>query len=413
MSQDLPNDEPSCAIHPTLAQMLLHMDIIGASDLYVTKGCAPVFRVDGVGCSGRVQLDAAVIDEMALSVMTPEQQEEFRASMEMNLAVALSEESRFRINIFRQRGATGMVARRVQTRVPTLDQLALPSVLRDVAMSKRGLVLVVGGTGSGKSTTLAAMINERNEAATGHIVTVEDPIEFIHPHRKCVVTQREVGVDTTSYHRALKNALRQAPDVILVGEIRDAAVMEAAIEFAETGHLCVSTLHSNNASQALERVLNFFPPTRMNEIRMQLSLNLRAIVSQRLVPAIGGGRAAALEVLLDTPRIRDLIKRGEIDLIRDAMEQSAVDGCATFDSALLALCLGRRVSAEEALRNSDRPNDFRLRLERATQSGASEEVDADKAPLRLAEGKYGSPQALRQAARVALAGRPAAAGASR
>jgi twitching motility protein PilU len=407
MAESMPSPELSSAIHPNLAQMLRHMDVIGASDLYLTNGSAPVFRVDGVGHAGRVRLEAELIDTMASSLMTPEQQSDFRSSMELNLAIALSEQSRFRINIFRQRGATGMVARRVQTRVPTLDQLALPPVLRKVVMSKRGLVLVVGATGSGKSTTLAAMLNERNEAATGHIVTVEDPIEFIHPHKQCVVTQREVGVDTNSYPQALKSALRQAPDVILVGEIRDASVMESAIEFAETGHLCLSTLHSNNASQALERILNFFPPARTAEIRLQLSLNLRAIISQRLVPAIGGGRAAALEVLLDTPRIRDLIKSGEIHLINDAMEQSATDGCSTFDSALLALCVGKRVSPEEALRNADRTNDLRLRLERASYADGTEDVDGPEAPLRLAEGKYGSSHALRQAAQVALAGRSA------
>jgi twitching motility protein PilU len=244
-------------------------------------------------------------------------------------------------------------------------------VLADIMASKRGLVLLVGGTGSGKSTTLAAMINHRNEAETGHIITIEDPVEFIHPHKKCIVTQREVGVDTLSYRDALKNTLRQAPDVILIGEIRDAETMEAAITFAETGHLCISTLHANNANQAIERILNFFPPARQHEIKLQLSLNLRAIVSQRLLPAIGGGRAAALEVMLDTPRIRDLVKRGDIETIKEAMEQGVGEGCCTFDQALFDLFADGRVEEAEALRGADSPNNLRLLIERyRRQAGA-------------------------------------------
>jgi twitching motility protein PilU len=266
--------------------------------------------------------------------------------------------------VFRQRGAVGMVVRLVRTTIQSLAELGHPPILTDIMKSKRGLVLVVGGTGSGKSTTLAAMLDHRNQLETGHIITVEDPVEFIHPHRKCVVTQREVGIDTLSYRDALKNALRQAPDVILIGEIRDAETMESAITFAETGHLCVSTLHANNANQALERVLNFFPTARQHEIRLQLSLNLRAIVSQRLVPALPSGRAAALEILLDTPRIRDLIKRGETDAIKDAMEQGINEGCATFDAALFELVRGGRVAESEAIKASDSPNNLRIRLDR-------------------------------------------------
>jgi twitching motility protein PilU len=383
---------PPPSLHPGLSQMLLHMARIKASDLYLTVGSPPVFRVDGVGHAGRVALDAHAIDEMAESLMSEDQRREFHSTHELNLAVMIDEQSRFRINVFRQRGATGMVARMIHTKIPTLADLRLPDVLRQVALSKRGLVLVVGSTGSGKSTTLAAMIDARNDAATGHIVTIEDPIEFIHPHKKCVVTQREVGTDTLSYQHALKNTLRQAPDLILIGEIRDESTMAAAIEFAETGHLCLSTLHSNNASQAIERVLNFFPPSRQQEIRLQLSLNLRAIVSQRLVPAIGGGRAAVLEILLDTPRIRDLIKRGEIDAIPDAMEQSSVDGCATFDTSLLNLAVAGRISPEEALRNADRPNDLRLRLDRARQAGGVPPVSvAEDRPLRLVTPDNGRP----------------------
>jgi twitching motility protein PilU len=310
--------------------------------------------------------------------MNDEQRAEFARRLEMNLALA-TPEGRFRINIFRQRGATGLVVRLVRSQIKTLDELGHPEILKKVILSKRGLVLVVGGTGSGKSTTLAAMIDHRNRAETGHIVTIEDPIEYMHPHKQCVVTQREVGVDTLSYADALKNTLRQAPDLILIGEIRDAETMEAAMSFAETGHLCLSTLHANNANQALERIMNFFPPTRNHEISLQLSLNLRAIISQRLVPALNGGRVAALEIMLDTPRIKDLIKRGDSDVVKDAMEQSAVEGCQTFDAALYALCAAGRLSQAEALRAADSPNNLRLMLERLAGGGG----DAGELPLRL------------------------------
>ena len=252
----------------------------------------------------------------------------------------------------------------IKTKLATLDELGHPPVLKDVMASKRGLVLLVGGTGSGKSTTLAAMIDHRNTSATGHIVTVEDPVEFIHPHKRCVVTQREVGADTLSYAAALKNTLRQAPDVILIGEIRDVETMEAALAFAETGHLCLSTLHANSADQAIERILSFFPSERHAEILLQLSLNVRAVISQRLLPAIGGGRAAALEILVDTPRIKDLLKRGEVHVLKDAMEQSVAEGCQTFDSAIFSLCERGRVGDGDALANADSVNNLRLRLER-------------------------------------------------
>jgi twitching motility protein PilU len=361
-----------------IGRLLSHMLTIEASDLYLTAGSPPVYRKDGVGLAGRAAFSAEQVESIANSVMTSEQKAEFSRKFEMNLALA-TPEGRFRVNVFRQRGATGLVVRLVRTEIKTLDELGHPEMLKKVVLSKRGLVLVVGGTGSGKSTTLAAMIDHRNLAETGHIVTVEDPIEFVHAHKQCVVTQREVGVDTLSYADALKNTLRQAPDLILIGEIRDVETMEAAISFAETGHLCLSTLHANNANQALERVMNFFPPTRQHEIGLQLSLNLRAIISQRLLPAVNGGRAAALEIMLDTPLIKDLIKRGQTDVIKDAMEQSVVDGCQTFDSALYALCEAGRVSKDEALRAADSPNNLRLRLERIAGAHAG----PAEIPLRL------------------------------
>jgi twitching motility protein PilU len=350
-------------IDPSVTVLLEHMVKIGASDLYLTDGSPPIFRVDGVGHPGKHPATAEQLRYMADSVMTPVQREEFRAKKEMNVALAVGTE-RFRVNIFVQRGAVGMVVRQIKTTITTLDQLGHPQTLKDVVMSKRGLVLLVGGTGSGKSTTLAAMLDHRNSTATGHIVTVEDPVEYVHQHKKCVVTHREVGADTLSYADALKSALRQAPDVILIGEIRDAATMEAAIAFAETGHLCLSTLHANNADQAIERILGFFPPERRGEILSQLSLNLRGIIAQRLLPATNGGRAAALEILLDTPRIKDLIKRGEIHVLKDAMEQSSVEGCQTFDAALYALVASGRISEVDAMKNADSANNLRLRLER-------------------------------------------------
>jgi twitching motility protein PilU len=375
-------NQPSSAADTGIHRLLAHMVKVDASDLYLTAGSPPVFRIAGVGHAARVPLTAEHVGVMAASVMTEAQRLEFDSSLEMNLALSLGDVGRFRVNVFRQRGATGMVVRLVRTRITTLDELGHPAVLKEVAMSRRGLVLLVGATGSGKSTTLAAMIDHRNATETGHIVTVEDPVEFIHPHKMCLVTQREIGFDTHSYADALRNTLRQAPDVILIGEIRDLETMEAAISFAETGHLCLSTLHANNANQAIERILNFFPPSRLTEIRLQLSLNLRALISQRLLPAHQGGRAAALEILLDTPRIRDLVKHGEIEALKDAMEQAAGEGCRTFDMALYEMVAAGRVSEAEALRSADSPNNLRLRLERLQAAGHGEAAD-DEPPLRL------------------------------
>jgi twitching motility protein PilU len=371
---------PDCDWDPVMRGLLGHMLTVEASDLYITAGSPAVFRIDGVGYPAKNPLAPEEIEQMADSLMTPAQQAEFREKLEMNLALATEDGGRFRANIFRQRGATGMVFRLIRTQIKTLKELDHPPALAELMMQKRGLILVVGGTGSGKSTTLAAMIDHRNRTASGHIITVEDPLEFIHNHQKCVVTQREVGIDTLSYHHALKNALRQAPDLILVGEIRDAETMEHAITFAETGHLCVATLHANNANQAIERVLNFFPPERAHEIRLQLALNLRAIISQRLVPTTTGGRAAALEIMLDTPRVRDLIKRGEIEALKDAMEQGMGEGCKTFDGALFDLILAGKLEDAEALRAADSPNNLRIRIERFRNKG----MEAEQPTLRLA-----------------------------
>lgn len=347
----------------SMEMLLAHMLKIEASDLYVTAASPPVFRVSGVGHPGKIALDAAFIERMAEAMMTEPQRQEFRGCHEMNLAISRGE-GRFRVNVFRQRGSVGMVVRLVRTRIKTLAELEYPKTMADIAMSKRGLVLVVGATGSGKSTALAAMLDHRNSTETGHIITVEDPVEFIHPHKKCIVTQREVGTDTLSYASALKNTLRQAPDVILIGEIRDAETMEAALAFAETGHLCLSTLHANNADQAMERIMTFFPAERHTEIGLQLSLNLRAVVSQRLVPKANGGRAACLEIMLDTPRIKDLIKKRDIGALKDAMRQSMVEGCRTFDSSLLELFVEGRITQADAVRVADSPNNLRLDIER-------------------------------------------------
>ena len=374
--------EPTASRRESSLELFLeHMLKIDASDLYLTQGSPAIFRVDGVGHPAKVPITAEHLDVMATSLMTSEQLAEFERTHEMNLAIAVGE-GRFRVNIFRQRAATGMVVRLVRTKIKALADLDLPSILADIALSRRGLVLMVGGTGSGKSTTLAAMIDHRNSMETGHIITVEDPVEFIHPHKKCIVTQREVGADTLSFAAALKNTLRQAPDVILIGEIRDSETMEAAITFAETGHLCMSTLHSNNASQATERILNFFPPARQHEVLLQLSLNIRAIVSQRLVKSSSGGRAAALEILLDTPRIRELLKRGDIDGLKEAMDQSTHEGCRTFDTSLFELYTLERITEEDALRAADSANNLRIRIDRYKATGGTVLPD-NEPPLRL------------------------------
>jgi twitching motility protein PilU len=346
-----------------IRELLSEMVARNASDLYLTVDSPPMYRVEGVNQPyGSQPLTPKDVEALAQSVMTDRQRAQFDDKLEMNLAIASGRLGRFRINFYRQRGAIGVVVRQIKTSIPSLDDLGLPEILKTIAMSRRGLVLVTGATGSGKSTTQAAIIDYRNERATGHILTVEDPVEFIHQHKKCIVSQREVGFDTTSFNEALRNAMRQAPDVILIGEVRDLETMEAAITFSETGHLCLATLHSNNANQAIERVMNFFPVERHAEIFLQLSLNLRGIISQRLVPGVDGKRVAALEILVDTPFARELIKRGEIDKLKEAMESSGQEGGQTFDQALYDLYAAGRIDEEQALANADSANNLRIRI---------------------------------------------------
>jgi len=335
-----------------------------ASDIYLTVESPPMYRINGVTQPvGDGKLTNEQLQALANAVMrTDKQKKEFEETMEMNLALAYEDLGRFRVNIFRQRGNVGFVIRQIKVEIVPLDKLGLPPIIKDISLTKRGLVLVVGATGSGKSTTLAAMIDHRNSNEPGHIISVEDPIEFVHRHKKSIVSQREIGFDTHSYANALKNTLRQAPDVILIGEVRDTETMEAAITFAETGHLCLGTLHSNNANQAIERIMNFFPYERHAQIYLQLSLNLRAIISQRLIPSVDGKRAAAMEILLDTPHIKDLIKRGEVDVLKDAMEQGIQEGCETFDQALFVLYKDGKITIEQALINADSANNLRLKI---------------------------------------------------
>jgi twitching motility protein PilU len=349
-----------CAILKKLLEYMVEKD---ASDIYLTEGLPPMFRIEGIvePYSGQM-LTAEVTEAVAMEIMNEKQRKIFLEDHEMNLALYYPDLGRFRVNIFQQRGCVGIVLRQIKINLLTIDDLGLPQILKDIVMTKRGLVLVVGPTGSGKSTTLAAMIDHRNENSKGHIITIEDPIEFVHPHKKCVVTQREVGFDTHSFFNALKNTLRQAPDVILIGEIRDTETMEDAIAFAETGHLALGTLHANNANQALERILNFFPIERHLQIYMQLSLNLRAIVSQRLIPSTNGKRVAAIEILLDTPRVKDLILKGEAGVLKETMAAGYQEGMQTFDQHLRQLYNEGRIGYENALAYADSPNDLRLKI---------------------------------------------------
>lgn len=343
-----------------LLRILVERD---GSDLYLSTGAPPSIKCLGelVPLSQQA-LPVDRVRQIAYAVMNEEQVNEFETKPEMNLAISEENLGRFRVNIFKQRNEVSMVIRSIKTEIPNFSELGLPPVLPQLVMEKRGLVLFVGGTGSGKSTSLASLIDHRNSNSAGHIITIEDPVEFVHRHKRSIVNQREVGVDTDCYEDALQNTLRQAPDVILIGEIRSRETMEHALAFAETGHLCLSTLHANNANQALDRIINFFPEERHNQLFLDLSLNLRGVVSQRLIPTLDGKRTVAIEVLMGTPRVRDLIKKGEVDALKEVMEKSKEQGMQSFDQALFDLYKGGKISMEEALRNADSANNIRLKI---------------------------------------------------
>jgi twitching motility protein PilU len=334
-----------------------------ASDLYITVDSPPMYRVEGVTSPwGEEKFTPEETEAMSLSLMSQTQKTYFARRWEMNLALAYPNLGRFRINIFRQRGFFGMVLRQIKIYIKTIDELGLPQIFKTLSMTKRGLVLVAGRTGSGKSTTLAAIIDYRNSNATGHIVTIEDPIEFVHMHKMSIITQREIGIDTHGYASALKHTLRQAPDVILIGEIRDVETMSAAIDYAETGHLCLGTIHANNATQAIERIMNFFPSERHMQIYLQLSLNLRSIISQRLLPSVNGARVASVEILIDTPRVKDLVHKAQIDLLKEAMAKGTMEGMQTFDQSIFDLYKEGIIDYDNAIAYADSPNDLRLRI---------------------------------------------------
>ena len=335
-----------------------------ASDLFISAGFPPAFKLDGkMTPVSNQSLTPQHTQELARSLMNDKQAQEFEASRECNFAINPPGIGRFRVNAFVQQARIGVVLRTITTTIPKIDDLGLPPVLKDVAMTKRGLVIMVGGTGSGKSTSLAAMIGYRNENSHGHIITIEDPIEYVHDHKNCLITQREVGVDTESWEAALRNTLRQAPDVILIGEVRERETMEHAIAFAETGHLCLCTLHANSANQALDRIINFFPEERRAQLLMDLSLNLKGLISQRLIPLKDmKGRAAAIEILLNSPLISDLIFKGEVHEIKEVMKKSREMGMQTFDQALFDLYEGGKISYEDAMRNADSMNELRLQI---------------------------------------------------
>ncbi len=350
----------------------------GGSDLFITGDFPPAIKVDGrVTKVSSQPLNAGHTLALTRALMNDKQSAEFERTKECNFAISPPGVGRFRVNAFLQQGKVGMVMRVIPTTLPTIDGLMLPPVLKDIVMTKRGLTILVGSTGSGKSTTVAAMIDWRNEQSFGHIITIEDPVEFVHPHKNCVVTQREVGLDTDSWGAALKNSLRQAPDVILMGEIRDRETMEHALTFAETGHLCIATLHANSANQAMDRIINFFPEERRDQLLMDLSLNLKAVVSQRLVPKQDGkGRHAAVEIMLNSPLISDLIFKGEVTEIKEIMKKSRNMGMQTFDQALFDAFEANYINYEDALRNADSVNDLRLQIKLNSQRAKSTDLAA-------------------------------------
>ena len=357
-----------------LLKMLIEKE---GSDLFLTTGAPPSIKAYGkLTPLFDKPLPAGLVKKIAYQIMNEDQIAAFEKSPEMNLAVAEPDIGRFRVNIFKQRGEVSLVARHIKTDIPSVESLGLPPILKELIMQKRGIILFVGGAGSGKSSSLAALIDHRNRNSNGHIITIEDPIEFIHPHHKSIVNQREVGVDTNGYEEALQNTLRQAPDVILIGEIRSRETMEHALAFAETGHLCLSTLHANNANQALDRIINFFPEERHKQLFLDLSLNLQGFISQRLIPTKEGKRVAAVEILLGTPRVCDLIKQGNILELKEVMEKSEQQGMKAFDYALFDLFRGGKISYEEALKNADSKNNLRLRI-RLSEGKTIHEEDLD------------------------------------
>ncbi len=387
MCCDLPSSYIICAVQlmdfPALLKILASQD---GSDLYLSTGAPPCAKFNGVLKPLSTEaLKPGDVAKIAESIMDSEQRHDFERDLEMNLAYSLGGIGRFRINIFKQRNEVSVVARNIKLDIPKFEDLHLPPVLLDVVMEKRGLVLFVGATGSGKSTSLAALIDHRNRHASGHIITIEDPIEFIHKHKKSIINQREVGVDTRSFHAALKNTLRQAPDVILIGEIRDRETMEHALAFADTGHLAISTLHANNANQALDRIINFFPEERRPQLLQDLGNNLKAFVSQRLVKTMDGKRRAAVEVMLGTPTIRDLIHRNELTELKGIMDKSTNLGMQTFDNALYDLAVEGVITEEEALKNADSMNNVRLRLKLHSENAVTDITTPPPAPQPAAQ----------------------------
>ncbi|MCK9529274.1 MAG: PilT/PilU family type 4a pilus ATPase [Gammaproteobacteria bacterium] len=368
----------------SLLKLMVHKS---ASDLFITAGVPPSMKIHGkITPVAKGSLTPDQARQIVYSIMNEKQRQEFEEDRECNFALSRSGIGRFRVNVFQQRNQIGMVLRRIETHIPTFDDLNLPSILQDLAMTKRGIVLFVGGTGSGKSTSLASMVDYRNRTSTGHIITIEDPIEYVHQHQSCIVTQREVGIDTDNFESALVNTLRQAPDVILIGEIRHRETMEYAIAFAETGHLCLATLHANNANQALDRIINFFPEDRRSQLLMDLSLNLKAVVAQRLIPrADGQGRRVAVEILINTPLVAELILRGEVHGIKELMKKSTEHGMRTFDQALYELFREGHITEQDALRNADSANEVRIMIKLGDSGTSAEELTAGLDNLRLEE----------------------------
>jgi twitching motility protein PilU len=380
-------------IRQYMNKMLTKMHEIGGSDLFISVDFPPSIKYQGsMKPMSQQRLTEEMTKRLAYSLMNERQTKEFEENFECNFAISLPNVCRFRVNVFMQQLQVGMVIRTIAAEIPNFEQLKLPEVLKDVVMTKRGLVLVVGATGSGKSTTLAAMIDHRNEKSAGHIITVEDPVEYVHKNKNSLITHREVGVDTHSWHNALKNTLRQAPDVILIGEIRDTETMEHAIAFAETGHLCLGTLHANNANQAIDRIINFFPEERRNQLLMDLSSNLRSIVSQRLVRTMDGkGRRAAIEILLNTPIIAENILKGTFHVLKEMMTKSRELGMQTFDQALFDLYDSGQIGYEEAIRNSDSANELRLQIKLKSKRGEQSESSASSG-FKLVEDEEEAPK---------------------